>query len=51
MGDHRDDSLDSRFFGSVERARIVGRAVGVVASLDIKNGWTPRFRRFFKGLS
>lgn len=51
MGDHRDDSLDSRFFGFVERRRIVGRAVGVVASLDIKNGWAPRFRRFFRGLS
>jgi signal peptidase I len=50
MGDHRDDSFDSRFFGVVERKRIVGRAVAVVASLDIKNGWRPRWKRFFSGL-
>jgi signal peptidase I len=50
MGDHRDDSFDSRFFGFIERERIVGRAVMVVASLDIKHGWRPRWRRFFSGL-
>lgn len=50
MGDHRDDSFDSRFFNFVERRRIVGRAVAVVASLDIKNGWGPRWKRFFSKL-
>jgi signal peptidase I len=50
MGDHRSDSLDSRFFGMVERKRIVGRATAVVLSLDIKNGWRPRWRRFFSRL-
>jgi signal peptidase I len=50
MGDHRDDSFDSRFFGFIERPRIVGRAVAVVASLDIKNGWGPRWKRFFSRL-
>lgn len=50
MGDHRDDSYDSRFFGYVDRWRIVGRATMVVLSLDIHHGWRPRWRRFFKGL-
>ena len=26
MGDNRDDSFDSRYFGAVERKRIVGQA-------------------------
>ena len=50
MGDHRDDSFDSRFFGLVDRWRIVGRATTVVLSLDINRGWRPRWSRFFKGL-
>lgn len=50
MGDHRDDSFDSRFFGIVERWRIVGRATTVVLSLDINHGWRPRWSRFFKRL-
>ncbi len=35
MGDNRDNSKDSRFFGLVDRHLILGRAVAVVASLDI----------------
>jgi signal peptidase I len=50
MGDHRDDSFDSRFFGFVDRWRIVGRATTVVLSLDINHGWRPRWSRFFKRL-
>ncbi len=50
MGDHRDDSRDSRYFGQVERWRIVGRATLVVVSLDITRGWRPRWSRFFKAL-
>ena len=50
MGDNRDQSLDSRVFGFVERGRILGRAQAVVASLDILNGFTPRWGRFFSPL-
>lgn len=50
MGDHRDDSYDSRFFGPVDRWRIVGRATLVVLSVDINHGWRPRWKRFFSGL-
>ena len=37
MGDNRDDSFDSRYWGAVERKRIVGRATAVVMSLDKSN--------------
>ena len=45
MGDNRDDSLDSRSFGTVARDQIVGRATGVVLSLNKKNYWLPRWSR------
>jgi len=45
LGDNRDDSLDSRYFGAVARDQIVGRAVGVVISIDKNNHWKPRWRR------
>jgi signal peptidase I len=50
MGDNRDDSFDSRWFGSVERSRIVGRATAVVVSLDLDRSWRPRWWRFFSRL-
>ena len=50
MGDNRDDSFDSRYFGSVERKRIVGRATAVVLSLDRQHYWLPRWHRFFTSL-
>jgi signal peptidase I len=50
MGDNRDDSFDSRYFGAVKRDRIVGRATAVVASLDSKHYWRPRWDRFFSPL-
>jgi signal peptidase I len=50
MGDHRDSSFDSRYWGFAERRRIVGRAVAVVASLDVANGYRPRWQRFFTAL-
>ena len=50
MGDNRDHSFDSRYFGFVPRGEILGRALCVVASLDIANGYKPRFERFMKAL-
>jgi len=50
MGDNRDDSFDSRFFGFVERNRIVGRATAVALSFDRQSYWWPRWDRFFSAL-
>lgn len=50
MGDNRDHSLDSRSFGPVSRAQIIGRATAVAASLDPERGFQPRWKRFLKAL-
>jgi signal peptidase I len=50
MGDNRDNSKDSRYFGFVERDSIVGRAKGVIGSFDITDKYQPRLRRFFSAL-
>lgn len=47
MGDNRDNSADSRYFGFVDRSRIVGQATAIVISLDISHGYRPRWERFF----
>ena len=50
MGDNRDNSADSRFFGFVKRKLIVGRATKVVISR--KGSFLyPRWNRFFRELS
>jgi signal peptidase I len=50
MGDNRDNSLDSRYFGPVERKRIVGQATAVAMSFDRENYWWPRWDRFMTAL-
>jgi signal peptidase I len=50
MGDNRDNSLDSRYFGTVKRSRVVGRATSVVMSLDHSDYYLPRWHRFFTAL-
>jgi signal peptidase I len=50
MGDNRDNSYDSRYFGVVKRGKIVGRATAVVVSLDAEHHWRPRWDRFFSSL-
>lgn len=50
MGDNRDVSYDSRFFGCVPRALILGRAVAVAGSLDPAHHLRPRWDRFGREL-
>jgi len=45
MGDSRDNSHDSRFFGFVDRKQIVGRSSRVLFSFDKSHRGIPRFRR------
>ncbi len=47
MGDNRDNSADSRYFGYVGRDAIVGRVQGTVWSLDFEDNYKPRWSRFF----
>jgi signal peptidase I len=49
LGDNRDNSADSRFFGFVDRKLIVGRASAVVISRD-ESFFHPRWNRFFQTL-
>lgn len=46
LGDDRDNSMDSRYFGFFPRNEIVGRARHVVVSLDPKHHYLPRRERF-----
>ncbi len=50
LGDNRDLSKDSRYFGLVPRASILGRARAVLISFDITDKYQPRFDRFFSAL-
>jgi signal peptidase I len=46
LGDNRDNSADSRYFGLVPRELLIGRAVAILASANINGNWAPRFERF-----
>lgn len=50
LGDNRDLSRDSRYFGLVPRESILGRASAVLISFDITDKYQPRINRFFTGL-
>ena len=46
LGDNRDNSADSRYFGFVPRALLIGRAHHVLVSADILDRWQLRPARF-----
>jgi signal peptidase I len=50
MGDSRDNSRDSREFGFAAREAILGKAEGILVSLDINDRYLPRTGRFFTTL-
>ncbi|MCF3649709.1 signal peptidase I [Synoicihabitans lomoniglobus] len=50
MGDSRDNSHDSRVYGFAHREAVLGKAEGVLASLDINDTYLPRWSRFFSAL-
>ncbi len=51
LGDNRDQSADSRWFGFVERKAIAGRVVGLAGSLDTQRHFRPRWERFCRGVA
>ena len=50
LGDNRDNSGDSRYFGPVSRANIVGRATAVALSFDRERWFAPRWERWFTAM-
>ncbi len=50
LGDNRDNSYDSRYFGFIPRREIIGEAKGVFVSGDLDRWLRPRARRFFTAL-
>ena len=50
LGDNRDNSADSRFYGFVPRDEIIGSARTVVLSLDYDRYYLPRAGRFVHDL-
>jgi signal peptidase I len=50
LGDNRDNSMDSRWFGFFPRREIVGRSRYVALSLDPAHYYLPRLQRFAAAL-
>jgi signal peptidase I len=50
MGDSRDNSHDSRFFGTVPRDQIVGRVPAILFSFSPARYLLPRISRFFRAI-
>lgn len=41
LGDNRDDSLDSRYWGFIRRSDVIGRAIRIYSSPDPSRFWKP----------
>jgi signal peptidase I len=50
LGDNRDNSADSRYFGFVPRGKLIGRAHHILVSADIRGDWLPRLERIGQSL-
>ena len=50
LGDSRDNSFDSRFWGFCERKQIIGKANRVLLSFDKNHHYVPRLGRTFSSL-
>ncbi|MEG1117801.1 MAG: S26 family signal peptidase, partial [Janthinobacterium sp.] len=46
LGDNRDNSADSRYFGFVPRELLIGKAERILVSANIQEHWQPRLQRF-----
>ena len=46
LGDNRNNSADSRYYGFVPAIEIQGKAIKVLVSLDSQNYYLPRTQRF-----
>lgn len=51
LGDNRNNSMDSRYYGSLPIDDVQGRAFGVFFSLDNEAYYLPRLARFFSDLN
>ena len=47
MGDNRDNSADSRYYGLIPRSEIRGHATRILLSLNTNESYKPRIERFF----
>jgi len=50
MGDNRNNSVDSRYYGFIPTSEIQGKATSVAFSLDIDNYYLPRASRLLVSL-
>ncbi len=50
MGDNRNNSADSRYYGFVPAKEIQGKATKVLLSLDAQNYYLPKMERFLEDL-
>ena len=50
LGDNRDNSMDSRYFGFFARSELMGRTRRIAFSLDADQFYKPRLERFGRPL-